>query len=249
VAGKAFDPCPSPVLVSKPAIVNFASLHILEGQYSYLLGGAVAKKGYSPLDRGMKSSFGGGRFRLRKRIIAGVAVLLIAPYLSTSLAATITIQGTAGNAIEFGQGSQLAIACDTTINTAVTESWETSTSRFKVTSVRLSGINLAVDTATTTNNGGCGSKYLKLSLVDTATGVMTIGTGTAGQDSATAVMVLLPSNQITTPTTGPNGYLGGSTVAMTGTSASDATLTITLSTSLATSIDPARVGRVALETT
>ena len=247
MARKALDPCPSPVLVSKPAIVNFASLHILEGQYSYLFGGAVAKKGYSPLDRGMKSSFGGGRFRLRKRIIAGIAVVVIAPYLSTSLAATVTIQGTSGNAIEFGQGSQLAIACDTTINTAVTESWETSTSRFKVTSVRLSGLNLAVDTATTTNNGGCGSKYLKLSLVDTATGVMTIGTGTVGQDSATAVMVLLPST-ITTPTTGANGYLGGSTVALSG-STSDATLTVTFSTSLSTSIDPARVGRVALETT
>jgi hypothetical protein len=90
---------------------------------------------------------------------------------------------------------------------------------------------------------------LKLSLVDTATGVMTIGTGTVGQDSATAVMVLLPPNQISAPTVGVNGYLGGSTVAMTGDTPSNATLTITFSTSLATSIDPARVGRVALETT
>lgn len=219
----------------------------LKRNFTSLLGGAVAKKGYSPLDRGMKSSFGGRRFRLRKRVIAGVAALIIAPYLSSSLAATVTIKGNTGNALEFGQGSQVAIACDTTINTAVTESWETTTSRFKVTSVKLSGLNLAVDTATTSNDGGCGSKYLKLSLVDTSTGVMTIGTGTAGQDSATAVMVLLPST-ITTPTAGANGYLGGSSVALSGTT-SDATLTITLSTSLSTSIDPARVGRVALETT
>lgn len=130
----------------------------------------------SPLDKRVKARFGGVRIRLRRRVIVGAAMLLGGPIISTSLAATLTINGTGNAAIEFGQGSQVAVGCDTSINTAITEVWDTATTRFKVESIVLSNLdNRAADTATIVNNQGCGNKAIKISLIDTATSVMTIG--------------------------------------------------------------------------
>jgi hypothetical protein len=199
-----------------------------------------------------------------------MAFLLGGPILSTSFAATLTINGTGNVAVEFGQGSQVAIGCDTTINTAITEVWDTATTRFKIQAIVLTNLdNRAADTSTLVNNQGCGGKAIKISLVDTATSIMTIGNvdssavsfvlplSTASYtrigDSTTATSVsstaawpgsisAWPSSSIYT--SGSTNMLGGS--GYIGSFGQNATLMYFLPTNL--SIDPGRVLRIALET-
>ena len=172
----------------------------------------------SPLDRRVKSRFGGVRIHMRRRVIIGLAFLLGGPVISASLAATLTINGTGNTAIEFGQGSQLAIGCDTSINTAVQETWDTTTSRFKISAIVLSNLdNRQTDTTTTTNNQGCGNKAIKISLIDTASSVMTIGT----TSNAPAILIV-PTIAIdsTTVLAGAfSGTVNSGTGAYTGTNA------------------------------
>jgi hypothetical protein len=199
-------------------------------------------------------------------------MLLGGPIISTSLAATLTINGTGNTAIEFGQGSQVAIGCDTSINTAITEVWDTATTRFKVEAIVLTNLdNRQSDTTTTVNNLGCGGKAIKISLVDTATSVMTIGNVATSAvtiiippsnptpsftrigDSTTATSVsataAYPGSQSAWPTSSiyssaSTSLLGGS--GYIGTFGQNATLMYFLPANL--SIDPGRVLRVALET-
>lgn len=159
----------------------------------------------SPLDKRVKARFGGVRIRLRRRVIIGLAMLLGGPIISTSLAATLTINGTGNTAIEFGQGSQIAVGCDTTINTAVTEVWDTATARFKVESIVLTNLNnQRVDTTTIVNDQGCGSKAIKISLIDTATSVMTIG-----NVANSPVTLVIPEIAIGESTTGVSALTTG----------------------------------------
>jgi hypothetical protein len=224
----------------------------------------------SPLDRRVTARFGGVRIRMRRRVLIGLAMLLGGPVISTSLAATLTINGTGNTAVEFGQGSQVAIGCDTTINTAITEVWDSATTRFKVESIVLTNLDTRQnDTTTIVNNQGCGGKAIKISLIDTATTVMTIGNvatsavtivlPASGQgftrvgDSTTATSVSAtaaypgsitqwPSTSIYTSSS--TNFLGGT--GYVGPLGQTSTLIYFLPSTL--SIDPGRVLRVALET-
>lgn len=224
----------------------------------------------SPLDRRVNARFGGVRIPMRRRILLGIILLVGGPVISTTLATTLTITGTNGRtAIEFGQGSQLAIGCDTTINTAITEVWETDTSRFRVEKIILSGVNLnAVDTATV-NDTGCGNRDLKVSVVDTQTGQLFIGNGGTGAttDTPTVITVSFGTNGSTAARTTQNILSGTISVDTTtaGLSISSATVTYTLphplrltngdvrttgdtATKKARSLDPGFISRVAIET-
>jgi hypothetical protein len=228
----------------------------------------------SPLDKRVTARFGGVRIRMRRRVLVGLAMLLGGPIVSMSLAATLTINGTGNAAVEFGQGSQVAVGCDTTINTAITEVWDTPTVRFKVESIVLTNLdNRRADTATIVNNQGCGNKAIRISLIDTGTAVMTIG-----NVARSSVTLIVPSIQIgnvdtgtasvttgqwdgtaNAPTSGVSGTWPLSTIWSAGTTnmlggrayisaaeTSTATLKYFLPTTL--SIDPGQVLRVALET-
>ena len=228
----------------------------------------------SPLDRRVKASFGGVRIRLRRRVMIGIAMLLGGPIITTSLAASLTINGTGNTAIEFGQGSQVAVGCDLTINTAITEVWDTATTRFKVESIVLTNLNtIRAETSTVVNNQGCGGKAMRISLIDTATTVMTIGN--VDRSAVTLIVPTIAIGDSTTGTlnltsatwdasgnggtTGSNGnwprssiwspastnMLGGRAY-MSGAAGTNNTLTYFLPTNL--SIDPGLVLRVALET-
>ena len=228
----------------------------------------------SPLDRRVTARFGGVRIRVRRRVLIGMAFLLGGPIISTSLAATLTINGTGNAAIEFGQGSQVAIGCDTSINTAITEVWDTPTSRFKVEAIVLTNLDIRqTDTTTIVNNQGCGGKAIKITLVDTGTSVMTIGNVATSAvtivlpssqaaatasfsrigDSTTATSVsatgVYPGSQTTWPassiyTSSSTNFIGGT--GYIGTFGQNSTLMYFLPNNL--SIDPGRVLRVALET-
>lgn len=225
----------------------------------------------SPLDKRVKARFGGVRIRLRRRVIIGLAMLLGGPIITTSLAASLTINGTGNVAIEFGQGSQIAVGCDTTINTAITEVWDTATTRFKIESIVLNNLdNRAADTSTTVNNQGCGNKAIKISLIDTASSVMTIGNVANSSvtlviptiaigDTATGVSALTSGqfngtanapNSTTWPlstiwSAGTTNLLGGRAF-MSAAASTNSTLKYFLPTSM--SVDPSVVLRVALET-
>jgi hypothetical protein len=204
----------------------------------------------------VNARFGGMRVPMRRRVLLGIALLVGGPIISTTLATTLTITGTNGRtAVEFGQGSQIAIGCDTTINTAITELWETTTTRFRVDKVVLTGVNLtAVDTATA-NDAGCGNRDLKISVVDTMTGQLLIGSG----DTATAITISFGNNGTAGARSSQNLF-GGSVavdIASAGLSLTNATVTYTLPNPMLTtagavrnprSLDPGLIARVALET-
>jgi hypothetical protein len=177
----------------------------------------------SPLTGRVSSNFGGSVNHRTKKIIVGLLIATIGPLIATTLAASVTI---GSGSLEFGQGSQAAVACDSVITTAITETWYQTSTVFRVNSIVL----------TLLDSTACTGKNLKLSLLGTSGTALTVGTS-----SATSITVAL-NNALTTQT---GGTLAGSTavLASPGTSA---TLTVTLDSTI--NLDAATVYRVALET-
>ena len=76
---------------------------------------------HSPLSGPVNSGFGGDGKKFKSKIVAGVTVIALVPFLLSTFAASVTV----GNgALEFGQGSQQAIACDSKIFIAMGEEWK-----------------------------------------------------------------------------------------------------------------------------
>jgi len=145
------------------------------------------------------------RRKIKPRMIFGAIFLLAIPLIATSFASQVTISGTQGGAIEFGQGNQATVACDTAIQTSVGEIWSTAQTNFVVDTVTLTNLDVNSGSLTsTTSNQGCGLKTLKVSLYDTSSVQTAIGA-----DSSTAISFTVPtSDGSVTPLT---GNLGGST--------------------------------------
>jgi hypothetical protein len=89
----------------------------------------------------MGSRFGGGgRSRKKKQIGAGLATLLAVTYFGSTFAASISLND--GADLEFGQGTQAAVACDSDgITTAINEIWNTTEIQFDVATVVLSDVD------------------------------------------------------------------------------------------------------------
>jgi len=79
----------------------------------------LKKSGMTPLDGRVRSKFSRPSFSKNKVVLIflGLGVL---PFTLSTYAASVTV-GT-GN-LEFGQGSQQAVACDSTVYAAVSEEW------------------------------------------------------------------------------------------------------------------------------
>jgi len=119
----------------------------------------------SLIDRRMDRKFGGERRRYSSKVIAGAVLLLAVPLVATSLASNVVIKGAQGGAIEFGQGHQVTIGCDLSIQTAVGESWSVDQDNFIVSTINLTGLNNDNTYETSTvSNQGCGGKTLKVAL-------------------------------------------------------------------------------------
>jgi hypothetical protein len=123
----------------------------------------------SLIDRRMDRKFGGERRRYSPKVIAGAVLLLAVPLVATSLASNVVIKGAQGGAIEFGQGHQVTIGCDLSIQTAVGESWNSTLNGgqgdFIVSTINLTGLNNDnTYEASTVSNQGCGGKTLKVAL-------------------------------------------------------------------------------------
>jgi hypothetical protein len=98
------------------------------------------RKPKSPLTNHFGENFGGGKPK-RKRVFIGAALLLIVPYIGSTLAASVTINS--GVATEFGQGSQPTIACDQSVNTAISQTWYQTSTYFRVSTISLTNLNNA----------------------------------------------------------------------------------------------------------
>ena len=180
----------------------------------------------SPLAGRVSSNFGGSVNHRTKKIIAGLLIATIGPLIATTLAASVTI-GT-GN-LEFGQGSQAAVACDTSITTAITETWLNTSPGpyFRVATIVLTDFNSAVGAGV--SNAGCGGKVLKISLLGSDGTALAIGTS----GTTTSSSVTINSTTVATPA------VNGTTATLSGT-----TLTLTVVANL----DASTVYRVGLET-
>jgi hypothetical protein len=180
----------------------------------------------SPLAGRVSSNFGGSVNHRTKKIIVGLLIATIGPLIATTLAASVTI---GSGSLEFGQGSQAAVACDTSITSAITETWLNTSPGpyFRVATIVLTDFNSAVGAGV--SNAGCGGKVLKISLLGSDGTALAIGTS----GTTTSSSVTITSTTVATPA------VNGTTATLSGT-----TLTLTVVANL----DASTVYRVGLET-
>lgn len=195
-------------------------------------------KANSPLTDHLGPSFGGKR-KNNKRVFIGAALLILVPYIGSTLAASVTISGS-GNAtaIEFGQGNQVAITCDTTITSTINEGWYTTGSTFTVSSLVLSGINVTSALTATTNDAGCGGKLMTVKLYSGAAGSST--PAIIGNGSATSVTFTVPTSGTSVTMSGSTGITGSASIA-----ASVASITLTIPSGI--NLSAADITRVSIE--
>jgi hypothetical protein len=190
----------------------------------------IGRKPKSPLTNHFGENFGGGKPK-RKRVFIGAALLLVVPYIGSTLAASVTINS--GVATEFGQGSQATIACDTSVNTSISQTWYQTSTYFRVSTISLTNLNNA---ESSTLNGGCGGKKLKLQLLNSSGTALAIGTS---NNSSVTITIPTDLGDITDAT------LYGNTSALTN-SGSTSTVTITIPST--TPVNAGDVYRITLET-
>ena len=156
---------------------------------------------------------------------------------ASALAASVTLNN--GDAVEFGQGTGLVIACDEEIVTRINEEWSEMIEDFRVSTIELTDLNVAVAVAPTeTPDSGCGGKVIKIQLLDNLGVPLTIG----DSSGLTEISVTLPAGGGGTP----SDITSGATAVFMATSGPDeGTLTVTIDGT----VDPvaADVFRVTLE--
>ena len=152
---------------------------------------------------------------------------------ASALAASVTLNN--GDAVEFGQGTGLVIACDEEIVTRINEEWYQTDEVFQVSTIELTDLNVAVSTDP---DSGCGGKVIKIQLLDNLGVPLTIG----DSSGLTEISVTLPAGGGGTP----SDITSGATAVFMATSGPDeGTLTVTIDGT----VDPvaADVYRVTLE--
>lgn len=105
----------------------------------------------------------------KSKLLVGVVIVAFVPFLMSTFAANVTV---GSGALEFGQGSQQAIACDPLVYIAIGEEWHSSPTAadssagfFRVKAVTISNVDL----------NSCRGKKLRMRLIDTAGKELTIG--------------------------------------------------------------------------
>ena len=136
---------------------------------------------------------------------------------ASALAASVTLNN--GDAVEFGQGTGLVIACDEEIVTRINEEWYQTDEVFQVSTIELTDLNVAVSTV---QNSGCGGKVIKIQLLDNL-GVPLI----VGDTDLTEISVTLPAGGGTGPIPA-TATSGATAVFIEGSVADEGTLTVTI---------------------
>lgn len=122
----------------------------------------------SPLSGKMNNGFA-GIGSAKSKLMAGIAVIALVPFLMSTFAANVTV---GSGALEFGQGSQQAIACDPNVYISIGEEWhsqptptDSSAGFFRVKAVTISNLDLA----------SCRGKKVRMRLIDTTGSEIPIG--------------------------------------------------------------------------
>lgn len=180
------------------------------------------------------------KYIFKRRAVVGALLILFIPYIGSSLAATITISGrSAGGAVEFAQGSQVTVVCDTTILTSLDEQWYETTTVFRVATINVTGILNTDSQTATTNNAGCGGKTMTVKLFASGT-QQRLGTSASTE---TFVSFTVPTSAGAVSPTGATDVTVVATV-----SGTDTDIAITIPMNSATIINAATVDRIAIET-
>jgi len=156
----------------------------------------------SPLSGSVKSRFGGAG-KYRNKVVLGTAVVAFVPFLLSTFAASVTV-GT--GALEFGQGSQQAIACDDTVYVALGEEWfaspvpeDSSAGYFRLRTATISNLNLTT----------CAGKKLRLRLIDGSSAEIVLGSLPDAKVLEVAIPREVPVSNLSDPTTLRLTYLTG----------------------------------------
>ncbi|NDA95933.1 MAG: hypothetical protein EBY03_07395, partial [Actinobacteria bacterium] len=178
------------------------------------------------------------KYIFKRRAVVGALLILFIPYIGSSLAATITISGrSAGGAVEFAQGSQVTVVCDTTILTSLDEQWYETTTVFRVATINVTGILNTDSQTATTNNAGCGGKTMTVKLFASGT-QQRLGTSASTE---TFVSFTVPTSAGAVSTTGATGVTAVATVS--GSPATNTDIAITIPMNSATIINATTVDR------
>jgi hypothetical protein len=173
----------------------------------------------SPLSGRVTSGFGGGGSK-KSKIVFGVALVAVVPFMLSTFAASVTI----GNgALEFGQGSEQAVACDQQIYVAMGEEWhaaptaqDSSAGFFRVRSLTISNLDLQA----------CAGKKLRVRLINGSAAEIPLGP----VPEATVIQVSLPNPVPVANTSDVNqlrlGYQTGIGAAVSSTLLANATIAV-----------------------
>ena len=156
----------------------------------------------SPLSGSVKSRFGGAG-KYRNKVVLGTAVVAFVPFLLSTFAASVTV-GT--GALEFGQGSQQAIACDDTVYVALGEEWhasplpeDPSAGYFRLRTATISNLNLTT----------CAGKKLRLRLIDGSSAEIVLGSLPDAKVLEVTIPREVPVSNLSDPTELRLTYLTG----------------------------------------
>ena len=143
----------------------------------------------SPLSGRVTSRFGGSG-KQRSKILLGVSLAAAVPLLVSTFAASVTVGS--GN-LNFGQGSEQAVACDSQVYVALGQEWhsaptpqDSTAGFFRVKSVTVSGLNLVA----------CQNTKLRVRLIDMQGKEIQIG----GAPGATVMQISVPQTEQPTST-------------------------------------------------
>lgn len=173
----------------------------------------------SPLSGPVNSGFGGGR-KYKSKIIFGVSILAFVPVLMSTFAASVTVGN--GN-LEFGQGTQQAVACDQKIYIALGEEWhgaptpeDSSAGYFRVRTVTVSNVDLA----------NCAGKKLRVRLINGESKEIGIGSVPEAKVIQVTLPAVPPTTNVSDSTALLLSYLTGTGQSISGTLAAQAAISV-----------------------
>ena len=184
----------------------------------------------------MKSRFGGAG-RTRSKIVAAVAVMSAVPLILSTFAASVTV---GSGSLNFGQGSQQAVACDSQVYVALAQEWysaptptDATNGYFRVKSVTVSGVDLV----------SCQKTKLRIRLIDNTGREISVG-----PSEAKVLQMAIPTSDAAalglSYLTGPGDLISGVmsaaiSLSTTGTSIYDGSVLSANSADVTFYIDPA----------
>jgi hypothetical protein len=173
----------------------------------------------SPLSGPVNSGFGGTR-KYKSKIIFGVSILAFVPVLLSTFAASVTVGN--GN-LEFGQGTQQAVACDQKIYIALGEEWhsaptpeDSSAGFFRVRTVTVSNVDLA----------NCAGKKLRVRLINGESKEIGIGSVPEAKVIQVTLPAVPPTTNVSDSTALLLSYLTGTGQSISGTLVAQAAISV-----------------------